>query len=169
MEQNVQDKIDLKQKILTFYNYNKKKIYFFILILFIIIISIIFYKYNSEQKNILIAEKYIQAGIQLSSNKNDDAKKLFEEIILSKNEFYSILSLNTIIEKNLINDKNKILKYFTILEKSITSKEQVDLIIFKKALYLIKVSDIQKGKNLLKQLVDKNSNLKSIAQEILNK
>ncbi len=169
MEQNVQDKIDLKQKILTFYNFNKKKIYFFILILFVIIISIIFYKYNSEQKNILIAEKYIQAGIQLSSNKNNDAKKLYEEIILSKNKFYSILSLNTIIEKNLINDKNKILKYFAILEKSIASKEQADLIIFKKALYLIKVSDIQNGKNLLKLLVDKNSNLKSLAQEILKK
>ena len=169
MEQSTQDKIDLKHKLLKFYDFNKKKIYFLILILLIIIISIIFNKYNNDQKNVLIAEKYIEAGIHLSSGKNNDAKKLYEEIILSKNKFYSILSLNTIIEKDLITDKDKILKYFTNLEKSITSRDQIDLITLKKALYLIKVSDIQNGKNLLKKLIDKNSNLKLIAEEILRK
>ena len=40
---------------------------------------------------------------------------------------------------------------------------------FKKAIYLIKTSDIQSGKNLLKNLVDNNSLLKSLALEILEK
>ena len=39
-------------------------------------------------------------------------KILFEEIILSKNKFYSILALNTILEKKLEKDKNKIIKIF---------------------------------------------------------
>ena len=169
MEQEVENKIDLKKRITDFYNLNKKKLYFSVLIILIIFISIVFYNYNNEQKNISTAEKYIQAGIYLSSKENDNAKKLYEEIILSKNKFYSILSLNTIIEKDLISDKDKILKYFSILEETNTSKAQTDLITLKKGLYLIKISETENGQNLLKKLIDKNSNLKTIAQEILGK
>ena len=32
---------------------------------------------------------------------------MFEEIILSKNKFYSILALNIIVEKNLMLDEKK--------------------------------------------------------------
>ena len=74
-------------------------------------------------------------------------KKYYEEIILSKNKFYSLLALNTILEKNLINDKKKIIKYFLKLEKFNFSKEaNIDLIHFKKALYLIKIKEIKAGK-----------------------
>ena len=52
----------------------------------------------------------------LNSNKNNEAKNILEEIVLSENKFYSILALNSIIEKTLIEDKNKILNYFKILE-----------------------------------------------------
>ena len=128
-----------------------------------------FLKYSSEKKNTLIAEKYVQAGIYLTKNENDSAKKIFEEIILSKNKFYSILALNTIIEKELIVNKKKILEYFNILEKSISSKDQADLIILKKGLYLIKNSDIREGENLLNKLINSKSSLKPIAQELLDK
>ena len=66
-------------------------------------------KQIDKKKNISLAEKYVQAEILLSSNKNEKAKKLYEEIILSKNKFYSILALNTVIEKDLIFDKKKLL------------------------------------------------------------
>ena len=72
------------------------------------------------------------------SSKKDEAKKIYEEIILSKNEFYSILALNKLIEENLINDKKKILNYFKMIEKSLITNDYKELIIFKKALYLIK-------------------------------
>ena len=72
-------------------------------------------------------------------NQTDKAKKIYEEIILSKNKFYSILALNTIIEKNLIKDKEKILEFFEIVEKSNFKKDQKDLIALKKALYMIKI------------------------------
>ena len=62
-----------------------------------------------KKKNEIISEKYIQAGLYLSSNEMKNAKKIYEEIIESKNKFYSILALNTILEKNLeSNDKEKI-------------------------------------------------------------
>ena len=37
------------------------------------------------------------------------SKALFEEIIYEKNKTYSILSLNTLIEKNLVTDERKII------------------------------------------------------------
>ena len=103
----------------------------------------------------------------LASEKNDEAKLLYEEIILSKNKFYSILALNALIEKNLETDKEIILNYFNILEKTISTKEKNDLINFKKALFLIKSSNLKEGNELLKDLISKDSGLKSIAKEIL--
>ena len=91
------------------------------------------------------------------------------EEIISKNRFYSILALNKVIEKTLISDKNIILKYFNILENSISKEDQKDLIILKKALFLIKNSENQKGENLLKKLISKNSVLKTLSLELLGK
>ena len=169
MEQNVDNKIDIKDKLRLFYNANKLKIYALISILLIILISTTFLKINSEKKNNLIAEKYIQAGLYLTSGKKVESKNIYEEIIFSKNKFYSILSLNNIIEKDLVSDKSKILDYFKIVEEVAITEEQLNLINFKKALYLIKVSNIQEGNNLLKDLIDKNTNLKLLAEEILAK
>ena len=46
---------------------------------------------------------------------------------------------------------------------------QKDLIILKKALFLLKFSDAEKANNLLKKLKDKDSNLKLILDEIIDK
>jgi hypothetical protein len=117
----------------------------------------------------LIAEKYIQAGLLSSSNKQEKSKKIYEEIILSENNFYSILSLNTILEENLITDKNKILEYFSIVEKLTKSNDQLDLIFFKKALFLIKKQEITEGKAILEKLINKESKYKFLAEEVLEK
>ena len=151
MEQNLENKVDLKLRMLNFYNSNKVKIFVLIIICFIAVITILLFEHKNQTNNILIAEKYVQAGLQLSANKKEKAKNLFEEIILSKNKFYSILSLNSIIENGLINDKNKILNYFEILQDINNSDEKKDLIAFKKALYLIKLSERDKGEKLLKE------------------
>jgi len=168
MDQTEENKIEIKGKIINFYNNNKAKIYLFILILILSLVLLSFFKVNNEKKNIIAAEKYIEAGIYLGTNKKkEDATKIYEEIILSGNKFYSILALNTVIEKNLILDKNKILEYFEILEESISTKNQKDLILLKKAIYLIKNSDIQRGNNILKKLIEENSSLKALAQELV--
>lgn len=169
MDQSLENKYSLKIKITNFYNLNKNKIYIFLTILILALISLTYISFANDRKNVKVAEKYIKAGIYLSSDNKDNAKDIYEEIILSKNNFYSILALNTIIEKNLISDKKKILDYFVIIENSALSNEAEDIIAFKKALYLIKEAEIQKGKNLLKGLIDKNSHLKSIAEELLKK
>ena len=169
MDQNLERKQELKNKIVNFYHLNKVKVFFFILIFLIGVISTIFFKINSERKNILISDKYIQAGLYLSSNNDKKAKILFEEIILSNNKFYSILAFNTILEKNLISDKKQILKYFSVLEKSVNTLDNKDLIAFKKALYSIKFFDNKTGEDLFRDLINKDSILKPLAQEVLEK
>ena len=169
MDQSLENKFSFKIKVTNFYNLHKNKIYVFSSILILALILFTYIKLDNERKNIKVAENYIKAGIYLSSDNKDNAKDIYEEIILSKNNFYSILALNIIIEKNLISDKKKILDYFSIIENSNLTNEAEDIIILKKALYLIKETDIQKGKNLLKGLIDKNSHLKSIAVELLKK
>ena len=77
--------------------------------------------------------------------------------------------MNTLIEKNLITDKNKILDYFQQLEKRNYSKYDSDIIKFKKALYLIKIGDKEIGLNILKKLVEEESFLKKTIQEIIDK
>ena len=169
MEQNTDHKTELKEKLITFYNSNKSKIYSFIIVLVIILISTIFIKINNQKKNNLIAEKFVDANIYLNADNKKKSIELYEEIIFSNNKFYSILSLNKILEKNLSSDKDKILKYFKTIEEKNLSEEQIDLLIFKKALYLIKIKNIKKGKSLLQNLIEKNSKIKTLAEEILVK
>ena len=169
MDQSLENKFSFKIKVTNFYNLHKNKIYVFSSILILALILFTYIKLDNERKNIKVAENYIKAGIYLSSDNKDNAKDIYEEIILSKNNFYSILALNIIIEKNLISDKKKILDYFSIIENYNLTNEAEDIVTLKKALYLIKETDIQKGKNLLEGLIDKNSHLKSIAEELLKK
>ena len=167
MDQSAENNKEFKDKILNFYSLNKLKIFFTILIIIFAIFTFFFMKFSNEKKNVIISEKYIEAGLYLASSDMSKAKAIYEEIIRSKNNFYSILSLNTIIEKNLVSDKNKIIDYFKTLEKSITSKDQKDLIKLKKALFLFKGSEIEAGNSLLKELIEENSNLKKIAQDLI--
>jgi len=167
MDESLDNKVELRDRLIDFFKRNKFKIYFLFSILLILVFSIFFIDRYYEKQNNLIAEKYIEAGINLSSNNKENAKKIYEEIILSKNKFYSILSLNTILEKNLETDKSKILKLFERLEALNYSQEQLSLISLKKALYLKKNSDTQMSQKLLKELIEKNSKFKNLAKELL--
>ena len=169
MDNELENKTDLRLRLINFFNFNKFKIY---LIIFIFIGALILFfamKLNIEKKNYLIADKYIQAGIYLSLDEKNNSKRLYEEIILSKNKFYSILALNGIIENNLENNQDTILEYFAYIENLNHVQENLDLLKFKKALFLLKNSQNKKGNELLQDLIDNNSNLKSLASEIINK
>ena len=169
MEQNINNKIELKDKIITIYRTNKLKIYGFLCILIIVLISAIFFAIQSEKKNNIVAEKYVKAGLFLAENQIEQSIKLYEEIIFSKNKFYSILALQTILEEDLITEKKRILNYFQTIENQTKTEEQHDLIIFKKALYLIKISNVKDGNDLLEKLISNDSKFKFLAKEVLKK
>lgn len=169
MNENLNINKNFLEKIKLFFKKNKFKIVILTSIVFITLVSIAYFNTNIKKKNILMSEKYIRAGLLLSKNQNEDAKNIYEEIIMSNNKFYSLLALNAILEKNLITEKKMILRYFEILEEKNIGDENLDLIIFKKALFLIKNSEKQKGDILLKKLIEKDSKLKKIAQEVIIK
>ena len=142
MDQNLDKKIEYKNKLISLLRENKLKIVIFFGLIILLAVILALFQINNKNKNSLISEKYIQAGLYLSSNEVENSKKIYEEIILSKNKFYSILALNTILDKNLESDEDKVLNYFDILEKVKISDQQRDIMKFKKILYLIKIYKI---------------------------
>ena len=124
MQENPENKKEKKNILEDFYMLHKNKIFIFVTFLLTTVIIVIILSEYKEKKNIKIGQKYIQAGIYLSSNQKEGAQKIYEEIIFSKNQFYSILALNAIIEKDLVSDKNKIIEYFDIVEKFNTVKNK---------------------------------------------
>ena len=120
-----------------------------------------------KKKNDLISEQFIQAGINLDLNKTELSKKIYSEIIYKKNKFYSVLALNIILEKKLETDENTILSYFKIIENLKLPKEKKDLVILKKALFLIEKSKTTEANKILNNLIENDSKFKDIAQEIL--
>ena len=163
MEQSENKKIDTKENLKLFVKNNFTKIILFLVFLIIIIASFFVWKENQNKKNFLISEKYVKAGILLRNGENKSATNYYKDIILSKNKFYSVLALNTILEKNLIEDNIEILNLFEKVEKLKLDKKNTDLIIFKKALYFSKINQVEKSKILLNKLIDQNSSLKELA------
>lgn len=156
-----------KNNFLFLLNKHKTKIILFISIIILGIFLIVFLNIFNEKKNSEISEQFLKAGILLSSNQKNESKKILEKIVLSKNTFYSKLALNILIEKNLIRDKEKVLNLFEIVEKVEKHKDQKDLIIFKKALFLIKNGNKSEGDKILNYLISSNSSVKSLAQDII--
>ena len=169
MSQDIENKLEFKDKLSLFYKKNKFKVISLIISIFIIFSGLILINENHKKKIFLHAENYIKAEIFLSNGKKKQAIEIFDEIIKSKNKFYSILALNLILEKNLVSDKEKILNYFDIIETISFSEETLDIIYFKKALFYLKNSNFEQGNKLLQKLIDKNSNQKNMAQEIIDK
>ena len=168
MNQDIENKLDFKNKLLLSYKNNKLKVISLIILIFIIFFALFLIKDNQKKKNILQAENYISAGIYLSNGKEKKAMEIFEEIIKSKNKFYSVLALNTILEKNLAGNE-KILDYFTTLEEINFSEDTKDIINLKKGLFFLKNSNFEQGNKLLQKLIEKNSSQKNLAQEIIDK
>ena len=169
MENEIVDRLNLTQKITNLIKKYKKLLFVIFLIVIITLSTIIFLNYYQKNKNERISEKYIIAGIYLSSEKKEDSKLLYKEIILSKNKFYSILALNKILENNLEQNKDEVLNFFEIIEDIKNDKEQKNLIKFKKALYLIKISKEIEGQELLRQIIEDNSIWKNAAIKISEK
>tara|TARA_B100000161_G_C33435845_1_gene362361 strand:- start:217 stop:726 length:510 start_codon:yes stop_codon:yes gene_type:complete len=167
MEQNLEKKIDFKEKLFFFFTKNKLKLIISFFLILSIGVFLIFFKFNSEKKNNLISEQFIQAGINLDLNKTELSKKIYSEIIFKKNKFYSVLALNIILEKKLETDENTILSYFKIIENLKLPKEKKDLVTLKKALFLIEKSKTTEANKILNNLIENDSKFKDVAQEIL--
>ena len=167
MEQNIDNKIDFKSRIINFYKENKIKTQLFFIVIIIFFISIILLKAYYEKKNNQVSELFINAGIFYTQDEKDKSKKIYEDILKSNNRFYSTLALNNIIEKNLENNDDKILEYFDIIDNLQKNKEQKDVLKFKKALFLLKKFKKEEAKIILNELIKSDSKIKNLAEYIL--
>ena len=165
MENKIKENFNIEYLIGIFKN-NIKLILGILFLVSFILLGRIYYDYKQNVKHKQISEKYIQAGIILASKNREKSKNIYKEIILSENKFYSILSLNNIIENNLEENNNEILKFFEILENLNLNKEEKNLIKLKKAIFLISISREQDGKKLLKEIISDDSLWKESALEI---
>ena len=168
MDQNIDKELNLKETTKSFIKKHKFKIILCLFLTLCTIIIFFIFKENEKKKNILVSEKYVKAGLLLSNKRVEEAKENYLDIILSNNDFYAISALNIVLEKDLVKDKDKILEYFKKLENANLSEELNDLLIFKKALYLLKLEDNDLAKKLLNGLIDKNSKFKKVAQELVS-
>lgn len=169
MDHSLDKKIETKEKVLILLKKNKLKLYIFSTVIIALLLTFYWIKESKSKENILLSENFIKGRILLDEEKKEEAKRYFENIVENGNDFYSLLALNTILENELNIEKEKILKYFEILENKNLSSELSDLLLFKKALYLIKINDKELGQTILSNLIKKNSKLKILAQEIISK
>ena len=158
--------INSLEKIENFIQKNKNILLIILTLIIFFLIGISYFHYYQKYKNDKVSEKFVQAGIYLSLNQQEKSKKIYKEIITSKNKFYSLLALNNIIDNDLEQNDEEILKLFNVVENTKIEKEQKNLVKLKKALYLIKISKDNEGEKLLNEIISDNSIWKETAFEI---
>ena len=166
MENEITNKSNLIERISNIVKEKKKLLLSILFIIIAILSAMIFLNYYQDNQNEKISEKYIKAGIYLSSKDKEKSKSIYKEIIFSKNKFYSILALNNIIENDLEENNDEVLKFFEIVEKINITPEQRNLVKLKKALYFKKISRDTEGNKLLEEIIADNSIWKETALEI---
>jgi len=167
MENEIREKSSIIEKISDVAKKNAKLLLAIFSMAIVVLLIIIYLNYQQKNLNNKISEKYIKAGIYLSSNDKEQSKLVYKEIIQSKNKFYSILSLSKIIENDLEKNSEEVLKLFEILENIKIQKEEKNLIKLKKALYLKKILRDKEGNQLLQEIIEDNSIWKEAATEVV--
>ena len=149
----------------NFLNFIKSNSKIFIYSLGVILITLLvflWYLNNQEKNKTIISDNYIKAQSFLKNEKKDDAKKILLDIIEKNNSPYSSLALFLIIENNLIENKSEVLAYFdTVIENTNLKEEDLNLIKFKKAMYISDLKNEQDILKLLNPIIKSNSVWKS--------
>ena len=93
------------------------------------------YLEKKEKKRVLLSENYLQAKIYLEGGNKNKALSVLKEVIFANDPTYSTLCLFLIMNQNLITDYRELSALFDhLLEKNKFSKEERNLLIYKKAL-----------------------------------
>ena len=124
-----------KSKLKKFYEKNKILIFSFIFSLMLVFGSSSIYLEKKEKKRVLLSENYLQAKIYLEGGNKNKAIDILKEVIFANDPTYSTLCLFLIMNQNLIIDYRELSALFDhLLEKNKFSKEERNLLIYKKAL-----------------------------------
>ena len=139
-----------KTKIREVYDKYKILIFSTLAIFVIILIFLNFYYEKKKNDRIILSESYIQAKIYIENDNKLKAEEILKNIIFSNDSTYSTLSLFLLLDQNIINDKQELLKLFDhVLENCNFDKNTENLIILKKSIFQ---SDFSNENDLLNTL-----------------
>ena len=143
---------------LNFIKSNSKIFIYSLAIIFATVLVFFWYLNNHENNKTITSDNYIKAQSFLKNEKKDDAKKILLNIIEKKDTPYSSLALFLIIENNLIENKSEVLSYFDkVIDNTDLKKEDLNLIKFKKAMYISDLKNEQEILKLLNPIIKSNS------------
>ena len=150
------------EKIKNFFVNNKNKIISGIIILIIIIVGVFSYDKYLINKKKDISDSYNSIIIDYSEKTKEKTASSLIEIINKKDPTYSPLSLNFIIDNNLVSDQSRINSLFDILINDTSLDSEINnLIIYKKALYNADNAQESDLLNMLNPLINSKSVWKS--------
>ena len=98
-----------KKSFLNIFKENKKVIFTSLFVLITSLLIFVWFDYSDKNRRISNSEKFVEAKILLTNKKNNDSKKILENIIEEKDKTYSPLSLFLIIDRDLENNHQNIL------------------------------------------------------------
>tara|TARA_B100000963_G_scaffold235002_1_gene205396 strand:- start:14 stop:658 length:645 start_codon:yes stop_codon:yes gene_type:complete len=152
------------EKIKNFFINNKNKIISAVIILIIVVISIYSFDKYRIQKKKEISDNFNSITIEYLESSRDKTAASLIEIINKKDPTYSPLALYFIIDKNLLDDLEKINSLFNILINSTSLDDEIkNLVIYKKALYNADNAQESELLNMLNPLINSKSVWKSHA------
>ena len=124
------------EKIKNFFINNKKKILIITSTALILLIGYFSFDEIKNRKKIKLANQFNIAVTGYENGKNNKIKENLENIINEQDATYSPLALYFLIDNNLIEDQDKINKFFDVLINDTNLDNEIkNLIIYKKALY----------------------------------
>ncbi len=125
-----------KEKIINFFQNNKKKL--FSILAIIILIPIIFYSYKiyTTGHKERLADKYNSAIINYENGEESKVIVTMKEIINDKDKTYSPLALYFLIDNGMSVSNEEINKFFDIIINKVNLDQEMKyLIIYKKGLF----------------------------------
>ncbi len=152
------------EKIRNFFINNKRILFVFLIVIILLFIGYFSYLEYEKKQNLEISNKYNSVISRYSSENKEIIQNSLIELIYENHPTYSPLSLNFIIDNQIINEKFKVNSLFdNIIQKTSLDKEIKNLIIYKKALY--NADDIQENEllDILKPIINSESVWKSEA------
>ncbi len=145
------------EKFKNFFSNNLRKIIIVLILILLFIFSYFAYQEYEKLQKKEIAKQYNQISLKNITTENINEIQKLVEIIKKKDPVYSALSLNFIIENNLVDDNNDVNSFFDIVIKSQKDKEIRNLIIYKKALYNSEIASENELLEILNPLLKSES------------
>ena len=146
------------EKIKNFFINNKKKILIITSTALILLIGYFSFDEIKNRKKIKLANQFNIAVTGYENDENDKIKENLENIINEQDATYSPLALYFLIDNNLIEDQDKINKFFDVLINDTNLDNEIkNLIIYKKALYNSDFIDENELIKMLNPLINSKS------------